>query len=139
MTDSAPYAILRTNSEPASADFVLDSYLMHRKTIHCLRCQCDATTSEIFEVQIHPTRKIRRLVPATTIREGFPVGLSTLQVRNQPACFTCFDTLPQEAPATRFDSEDEWRKTLQRKYATQPQSSSTAPRAVKEGPTLEDL
>jgi hypothetical protein len=136
MTD-APYAIIRTNSEPQAAEFLLDSYLMHRKTTHCLRCNSESTTSDIFEVQIHPTRRIRRLVPATTIKDGFAVGLSMLQVRQQPACFVCFDSLPQESKP-QFANEDEWRRTLQRKYATQPKTSS-ATAVAKEGPAIEDL
>jgi hypothetical protein len=136
MTDH-PYAIVRTNSEPQAAEFLLDSYLMHRKTTHCCRCNSDNTTSEVFEVQVHPTRKIRRLVPASSIKEGFAIGISTLQVRQQPACFVCFDTLPQDSKP-QFANEDEWRRTIQRKYANQPKPAS-ATSVAKEGPTLEDL
>lgn len=136
MTDSPPYVILRSTAEPPTADFELDSYLMHRKTVHCTRCGADTTSSEIFEVQIHRARRIRRLVPAASIREGLPVGLATLQVRTQPACFVCFETLPQEPPSSHYATEDEWRQTLKRKMAPEP---SPRVAVVKEGPALEDL
>ena len=131
-----PYQIIRS-AEPPTADFELDSYLMHRKDTKCTRCGLSSTTSEVFEVQIHRHRRIRRLVPAASIREGLPVGLATLQVRTQPACFVCFDTLPQEPEAARFATEDEWRQTLKRKYA--PQETPKVASPAKEGPSLEDL
>ncbi len=137
MTDPLPYTILRSAIEPPTADFELDSYLMHRKTTHCNRCNSESTTSEIFEVQIHRARRIRRLVPAKSIREGLPVGLATLQVREQPACFTCFDTLPQEPPHSHFATEDEWRQTLKRKM--QPAADAAKTPLPKEGPSLEEL
>lgn len=139
MSDPLPYAILRSAIEPPTCDFELDSYLMHRKTVHCTRCNNDTTSSEIFEVQVHRARRIRRLVPALSIREGLAVGLATLQVRTQPACFVCFDTLPQEPEAARFASEDEWRQTLKRKLAPQEPPRSGSGGAAKEGPSLEDL
>jgi hypothetical protein len=133
-----PYAILRTNSEPQSSEFLHDSYLMHRKTTRCTRCNSENTTSEIFEVQIHPTRNIRRLVPAKELKPGFEVGLSTLQVREQPACFLCFDTLPQES-IQHYADEDEWRRMLLRKQAEKREAKAATASAVKVGPSLEDL
>lgn len=137
MTEQPPYAILRSAIEPPTADFELDSYLIHRKVTKCTRCGGLTTHSDIFEVQIHRARRIRRLVPAASIREGIAVGMATLQVRTQPACFVCFDTLPQEPPHSHYASEDDWRQTLKRKMA--PESASPRPPTSKDGPALEDL
>jgi hypothetical protein len=133
----APYTIIRSNSEPQSSEFILDSYIMHRKDTRCTRCASISTTSETFEVQVHPTRGIRRLVPAKSLSPGFSIGLSTLQVKEQPCCFICYDTLPQEERGAQYLSEDEWRNTLRRKYARP--ETGTAKVASKEGPSLEDL
>jgi hypothetical protein len=136
MTDHL-YTIHRSNSEPQSAEFILDSYLMHRKDTRCTHCASISTTSEIFEVQVHPARGIRRLVPAKSLRPGFSIGLSALQVREQPACFICFETLPQEQKGSEYPSEDEWRNTLRRKYGRQ--DAPKTPTSAKEGPSIEDL
>jgi hypothetical protein len=139
MTHPAPYipAKLSPSETPRAADYILDSYLIHHtitRCTHCNRTHESSTVNEVWCLRGHTNRNQK---PAAVIRPDIPIGISTLTEKRIPVCHECYTTMPT-VEATPV-SEDEWRKTLQRKYAEPGPSAPKAPKAPLAIPSLDDL
>jgi hypothetical protein len=116
-----------------TADFVLDSYIMHIKGTLCTHCHSEAKWSEVSEVRIHRQRNaVRRLVPAKTLYAGLSVAVIHIPATEIPICRECVGARalsPSQCKQRALD-EESWRQTLKRKYA----APSAEPRIAERSP-----
>lgn len=137
------YSIQPSSLSQSTYAFVLDSYLIHIKPVHCTHCGKTFESCSIWEVHINPSLTGRtaahRLLPAKTIRPGFAIGHSVLKPDEIPCCHLCYTTLSLDTSPPL--NPDEWAKTLKRKYAPEQPKAAPVPRPShsKKAPTLDDL
>lgn len=116
MPELAPHVFVPLPSKTITAkDFFLHSYLLRITPSLCTRCGAKSEASEVFAVYTHPLltpgSAARQLIPARELNPDLPIGITTLNPREQPLCPLCVGTIPSPDPRPTL-SDSRWAQAL---------------------------